>query len=49
MVLASSFNELDTSLARDKLLVLPSGLETEPFGRRGLEGCLGLGTDCGAA
>lgn len=49
IVLASSFNELDVSLARDKLLVLPSALETEPFGRRGLERYLRLGTGCGAA
>lgn len=49
IVLASSFNELDVSLARDKLLVLPSALETEPFGRRGLERYLRLEIGCGAA
>lgn len=49
IVLVSSFNELDASLARDKLLVLPSGLETEPFNRRGLVRYLRLGTGCGAA
>lgn len=49
MVLASSFNELDALLARDKLLALPSGLETEPFDRRGLERYLRLGIGCGAA
>lgn len=49
IVLPSSFNELDVSLARDKLLVLPSGLETEPFGRLGLERYLRLGTGCGVA
>lgn len=48
MVLASSFNECDVSLARDKLLVLPSGLEIELFDRRGLERCTRLGIACGA-
>ena len=48
MVLVSSLNEFDASPARDELLVLPSELETEPFGRRGLDRYLRLGTGCGA-
>jgi len=47
MALESSFNGFDAS--RDKLLVLPSGLETELFDRRGLEGYFRLGAGCGAA
>lgn len=49
IVLESSFNAFDASLARDKLLVLPSELEIELLDRRGLERCLRLGSGCGAA